>query len=320
MPHEITRKRYSMNPKEDSKEEEELTYETKQNNAILMEWETQFIDDFGDDMGSGDKTKKHCRSRTSRSNSIRRQHRNNRRTSSIFSPSPLSMEDDDDSGDDTSSCSSSTVETQQRPSLEHTSATAASPSLVVAQNLASLRVSDGSPEDFSACEVSERNASYHFVASPAPGGDNTWEFAVNLGLLHATGGAMEVSPLPSRPSTTLSTSVNSAGSKLCEENTPPPTDVNMESIHSVGGALDGDDELATPNKENRNVVESPQMSFLESVSTKPVLIILVLPPSKKGIVWSIIYSICVALSDDKFFHLTISLSERNLAVSNSLTT
>lgn len=282
MPSEITRKRYSMNPKEDSKEEEELTHETKQNNAILMEWETQFLDNIGDETTPDNNPKRRARSSISRSNSIRRQHRASRRSSSIFSPLILSGDDDDDdetTGDDSSSCS--TVETQHRSSFVIASPAEASPSVLVAQSLASLRMSTNlssdTADDLSVGELSDRNESSHLIASTAKREANTWEFAVNLGSVHVVGGAMETSPTPSSPSTLLPTIASSAGPMLCDEPTPPPANVNMEAIHRVGGALDdeNDDNAFTPSKKtSRNRMDTPQSPLLETVSTHGMAITL----------------------------------------------
>jgi hypothetical protein len=71
LPSHVTRARYSMDQKEETQVEEELTHETKQNSALLEEWEEDFAEP--------------------RSSSRRK--RNNRRSSSLFTPSPM-LDDD----------------------------------------------------------------------------------------------------------------------------------------------------------------------------------------------------------------------------------
>jgi hypothetical protein len=274
MPHEVTRKRYSMNPKEESKEEEELTYETKQNNAILLEWETQFLDKSGDDTTPDNNPIRSGRSSISRSSSISRQRRSSRRSSSIFSPLMMSSDDDDDgetTGDDCSSCS--TVETQHRSSFGNASPVEASPSVLVAQSFACLRMSstlsNDTADNLLVDDQSDRSESHHLIASPQKRERHTLEFAANLGPMHGVAGGMETSPKTLSPFTSLATTARIDGSMLCEESTPPPANVNMEAINQVGGALDEEniDTLSPSTQKSRSRMDTNQLPRFDTVST-----------------------------------------------------
>eukprot|EP00536_Pseudo-nitzschia_multiseries_P008146 jgi/Psemu1/19723/gm1.19723_g len=60
---EVTRKRYSMDPKVSTREEEKITKETKENNMILSAWEDRFSDDRSKRRLSSNKRKKRNRLR-----------------------------------------------------------------------------------------------------------------------------------------------------------------------------------------------------------------------------------------------------------------
>ena len=200
LPSEVTRKRYSMDPKEQTQEEEEMTIETKRNSAILAEWEDEV--------------------QATSSASRRRQQRKNRRSSSLFTPSPMSLLQDDE---------------------EHPS-----PSAVVMENLASLCV-DSPAEQMSEPPISTPVSTSDSSFSDRSGTE-TAEFAINLDSVNTNGGAMDISP--ARLDETSSTT----------DTTPPPSNMNLLAIHSVGGALD----RASPETFTLSKVHSPISRMNES--------------------------------------------------------
>lgn len=219
LPNEVTRKRYSMDQKKKTEVEEEITQETKENNTILAEWEQEFDEP--------------------RSSSRRK--RRDRRSSSLFTPSPMLVErnanGDADSSDNT-------------PPREPLASSVPSPSILVMENLASLRM--GSPakdaDSTSKSLLTAEKSSVEATASESPAvvscdqHADTVQFGVSLQSVNSTGGAMDITPPRSDTphSSTTSNVTRSADSQA--DATPPPTNVSLETIHSVGGALD----LASP--------------------------------------------------------------------------
>lgn len=182
LPSDVTRARYSMDQKEKTEVEEELTIETKQNSVLLAEWEEDFAEP--------------------RSSSRRK--RKDRRSSSLFTPSPMLNYETSDG--------------------ESISSTAPSPSAEIMKNLESLRMaSPAAPAPLN--ENQDPQESSSFPTYPQPRREEcTSEFGVNLEAINTTGGAMDISP-PQR-------ALPSPG-----DTTPPPSTVSLEAIHSVGGAL-----------------------------------------------------------------------------------
>jgi hypothetical protein len=146
MPSREARERYSMDEKAKTEADEEITQETKQNSALLAEWEEEF--------------------KEPRSSSRRR--RKNRRSSSLFTPSPMAVECDKDSN--------------TTPPRDQLASSAPSPSVVVMENLASLRM--GSPtKDSEPTGTKESSSCQHNL--------DTVEFRVSLESVNSTGGAMD---------------------------------------------------------------------------------------------------------------------------------
>ena len=264
LPSELIRERYSMEEKVVTEAEEEITQETKQNSALLAEWEDEFEDDDDDEIDS---------SNASRASHARR-NRKNRRSSSIFMPSP-DLRDEDQDNADADFMTPNEVE-------------APSPSVVVMENLASLRMSplksDSQPihtaqfspsmesEDLSDSNGNDNSwlrssdsdlspSSDQSTVVTSPANIDTAELVMKLDSIHTTGGAMDLTP----PSAIHRTSTSprpalAPPSSSSSELTPPPTNVSLDTIHSFGGALDDS--------------ESPNTSSL-----RPSPITLAKPPS-----------------------------------------
>ncbi len=135
-----------MDPKETTREEEEMTLETKRNSAVLAEWDEEL--------------------QPTSSASRRRQQRKSRRSSGLFTPSPMSLLQDD----------------ENRPS----------PSTIVMKNLASLCVdspADKTVEPPVLTPLSNSDSSSSHDSMP-----ETAEFAISLDSLHSDGGAMDTTP------------------------------------------------------------------------------------------------------------------------------
>lgn len=225
LPSEFTRRRYSMTEKEVSKEEEEMTVETKRNSALLAEWE--------DDLAP------------TSSAARRRQQRKNRRSSSLFTPSPMSslLNNDDEEEE---------VSDRRR---------APSPSTIVMENLASLCVDSpltstsmetncsvaescddvdsvkNAPPSLTPVSMGSDDSSSSSGSSSSAGENKTAQFAISLDSVNVTGGAMDTTTPPrlELQSTTTTSSVSSA---LSADTTTPPPNMSLDTIHSVGGALD----------------------------------------------------------------------------------
>lgn len=243
LPPEVTRQRYSMDPKQAPAEEEEMTVETKRNSALLAEWEEEL--------------------QPASSAARRRQQRKNRRSSSIFTPSPMSSSLLlDDSDDEENESSEQPLQQQQQPQVP-------SPSTMVMENLASLCVDsptvaggatatpkvDASsipptltPLSSAGSDSSSSDTS-SFRRSGETSNNKTAEFAISLESVNASGGAMDTTPprieitVNHRPVKNPSTIIPTSSSNgilpsTSTETTPPPTNMNLDAIHSVGGALD----------------------------------------------------------------------------------
>jgi hypothetical protein len=206
LPSHVTRERFSMDQKKKTRVEEVITEETKTNSAVLAAWEESFEEP---------KTKSH------------RRRLKDRRSSSLFTPSPMLA----DKGD-----SDETIITPPRHEL---ASTTPSPSVVVAANLAALRMeSPGSDIGSSHDSLSSSTAG---TSDALHKGANTLEFRVDLNEFNSFGGAMEESPqqigpcgTPQRKNTPRSRTPEPTHSDL----TPPSANAGLSSIHSVGGALD----------------------------------------------------------------------------------
>lgn len=120
-----------------------------------------------------------------------------------------------------------------------------SPSTMVMANLASLCVD--SPAD-KASEPAILTPLSSSDSSPSDlAGAETAEFAINLDSVNTTGGAMDISPPRTEDGVTA-------------ETTPPPSNVSLIAIHSVGGALD----RASPATYTLSKVHSPISRMNES--------------------------------------------------------
>lgn len=252
LPSDVTRKRYSMEQKVVPECEEELTQETKNNSAMLAEWEEGFDEP-----------------RPSRG----RRKNKNRRDSSLFTPSP-----------DSSLLNSRDGDMEERTPPRKPLATAVSPSVVVMENLASLRMSPmkheeamlsplankndddeddddtfilqnkenswlrtsdsklSSPSVAASSAATNTSASDQSTVVTSPNHHGTAELVVNLQSIHSDGGAMDNADIASPPARTHISSLT-FDTQHAVETTPPPTNVSLESIHSFGGALE---ELESP--------------------------------------------------------------------------
>ncbi|VEU38304.1 unnamed protein product [Pseudo-nitzschia multistriata] len=230
---EVTKKRYSMDPKKSTREEQAITQETKENNLILSEWEDQFSVN---------------RSKTSRLSSKRK--KKNRRSSSIFSPgSRLSLDYDNT---DEKICDEERTSATKEPHNVLTSRLSDSPSDLVATNLASLSMS---PPKLG---FDERDSSATPQAMPvaSAGSENehrTWDCVADLGTINSNG-AMELSPHMSNSSMIELTrgsasfkTMSNAHSKVSEEQASFSQTADLDSINAFGGALDQDSPNRGPN-------------------------------------------------------------------------
>lgn len=230
MSQEVTRKRYSMDPKKSSREEEKITQETKENNTILSEWENRFTDDRPKRNGSSSKRK-----------------RRNRRSSSIFSPASRMSLDYDDTHQSNSDVKKKS-ETKQ-PQISIGSRPSDSPSDMVATNLASLSMS--SPNTF--LEGSNTSTTPKPTLTPSTRREDeqrTWDFVADLGTINSKG-AMELSSHSFNPGTIESarggvTCEMSSTNRLMikEENDSPQQHPDLDRINSLGAAFDND----SPNR------------------------------------------------------------------------
>jgi hypothetical protein len=244
LPSDVTRKRYSMEQKVAPECEEEVTQETKVNSAVLAEWEEGFDEP-----------------RASRGR------RKNRRDSSLFTPSPKTSLLDSQDGDD---------EMEERTPPRKPAPAVASPSVVVMENLASLRMSpmqreeallsplandddddDGfilqnkensslrtsdsilSSPSVTPSSATNTSASDHSTVVTSPNHLGTAELVVDLQSFHSDGGAMDTIASPPARAHISSLTYDT---HACET-TPPPTNVSLDTIHSFGGALE---ELESP--------------------------------------------------------------------------
>jgi hypothetical protein len=213
MPDQRVKDQYSMTPVEATEEEEEMTIETKHNNAILSEWE---------DMDHHIDTK--SQHKRGGKGSGRKRNRKSRRESSIFSPSvDWAQRSNEENGNDVRSCGSCEVE---RQSLEQNGIEKAkSPSTLIANNLASLQMSPVSHLN----ENDLQDPQDSFVVSHNIDSEEvTWDFAVNLGSIHSSGAACasmdasfdSINPLDAMTNSTLSSFQQEA-----------PSPENMKAFH-----------------------------------------------------------------------------------------
>ena len=241
MPSRVARERYSMDGKEETEVEVEITQETKQNSALLAEWEDEF--------------------EQPRSTSRRR--RKNRRSSSLFLPSPMlaSKEIDSDSRN-------------THPDPMQQASSAPSPSVVLMKELASLKMGSPAKESKYTSESSHstvtnsKHASDHILFEE---NDDTAEFRVSLNAVHSTGGAMDTTPPQQSQHDTPQSSVLSVSRRLSSssaDTTPPPTNVSLDAIHSVGGALDHESPALTSQQSSASLDNtSPPVSMMKLCQT-----------------------------------------------------
>lgn len=239
LPNEVTRKRYSMDEKKATVEEEELTIETKHNTSILAEWE----DDCEVKGRLGDPRRRRGDSAGANGSRNRRRSNGGRRSSSIFSPSPMCLLEADTvkSLSSREGCIQEEEEKEDdqvalpvAPSMEPEK----SPSVLMAANLASLRMS---PDEVSHKNTSAAAAPTCSAGLSPTGNDNTWEGFVDLGSVNVSGGAMDVSrrtPVPPLPCNNSITPMPQSTSTVGAHLTPPPANGTMDAIHSLGGAMD----------------------------------------------------------------------------------
>mmetsp|Transcript_14139 Transcript_14139/g.35527 ORF Transcript_14139/g.35527 Transcript_14139/m.35527 type:complete len:577 (-) Transcript_14139:132-1862(-) len=227
MSQEVTRKRYSMDPKEPTREEDEITQETKQNNSILSEWEARF--------STMPEKKIRSHDRSKRNGSSNKRNRRNRRSSSIFSPANrVSL-----------ACGHSN---QNNPAMNqadnsHTLPSSHSKSAIDATDLTSQRVL--SSNKLSEDSLKKSQAKAMSIARSADE-NQTWDILADLGSINSKG-AMELSPHSSTPEIKESVSrivgnasTNVGCSTKLEEKSPPPCNVNFDAINAVGAALNDD--------------------------------------------------------------------------------
>lgn len=216
---EVTRKRYSMEPRE-SREEDKMTQETKDNNVILSEWEERFADD-----------------RSVYASSSRRKRRN-RRSSSIFSPgTPTSLDYERKSqSNDEINTEGAANQTLSKLGVKPSN----SPSHVVTTNLASLSMSPLKPSS-DATGTSATPQATPLCHTGNRDEEKTWDFVADLGSIHSKG-AMEISPQNRNPNrsgqddeTALCTVNGTKHSTETESNTQPST--NFDKINLLGAAF-----------------------------------------------------------------------------------
>jgi hypothetical protein len=263
LPSDVTRKRYSMEQKVVTECEEELTQETKANSAVLAEWKEGFDEP----------------------RALRGRRKNkNRRDSSIFTPSPDSSLLDSQDGDD---------EMEERTPPRKPLAAAASPSEVVMETLASLRMSPmkreeailqnkensllrTSDNDLSSPSVAALSAAACTSASDqstvveSPNHHGTAELVVNLQSIHSDGGAMDHTASPPARTHVSSLTYDTHAA----ERTPPPTNVMFDTIHSFGGAseeLESPIDLVKPSPRFQSVclAHKPEQENVSPLSNTP---------------------------------------------------
>jgi hypothetical protein len=260
MSQEVTRKRYSMDPKESTHEEEKMTQETKENNMILSEWEDQLS------IGEASRSKNNNTSDRTRgkSGSSTKRNRKNRRSSSIFSPASRMSLDYDDTNERNCDTSEDKFDSKHSTCSLAAATSTASPSMMVAKDLASLSMS---PSNTSPEERKHTNNCMVTSTIPMPSADEqrTWDCVADLGSINSKG-ASELSP-QLRPGVIQSTGSSSSASSatntlmISEKNTPPPTNINLDTIHSFGAA-------AFDNDVN---IESSPSHCVDIVSTSSVM-------------------------------------------------
>lgn len=212
LPSEVAKKRYSMDLKERTQEEEDITQETKDNTAVLAEWEEEFSEP--------------------KSTSRSRRKNKNRRSSSIFSPKTMLDDEETEGG---IPCSSPPRETSKVPE--------SSPSELVTKNLASLRMSSPDVGNVSAevesVSSADRDSSFEVPTYESSSPANKVELWIDIKPAAPTIEIPDNSPqfgpcgTPQR-SANVSTPVQAKKA----ETTPPNTNISLETIHSFGGALD----------------------------------------------------------------------------------
>lgn len=258
---EVTRKRYSMDPKESTHEEEKMSQETKENNMILSEWEDQLS------IGAASRSKNNNTNDRTRGNSgsSTKQDRKNRRSSSIFSPASRMSLDYDDTNEINCDTSKEKFDVKHETSSLAAPTSTASPSMMVAKDLASLSMS---PSNTSPEEKKHTNNCMVTSTTPMPSADEqrTWDFVADLGSINSKG-ASELSPqLRPGQSTGSSSGASSASTTrmLSEKNTPPPTNINLDSIHSFGAAaFDNDVNIETSPSHCVDIVSTSSVMSMD---------------------------------------------------------
>mmetsp|Transcript_15916 Transcript_15916/g.36853 ORF Transcript_15916/g.36853 Transcript_15916/m.36853 type:complete len:959 (+) Transcript_15916:293-3169(+) len=227
MSQEVTRKRYSMNPKEPSEEENNITQETKQNNLILSEWEDQ--------MSKMRSSRKRSSDRLRRNESSNKRNRRNRRSSTLFSPqSRISLVCDDlntnryRKGEKDVELTS--ISSDSKPAMIMTHS--ATPSLLRSKNSLNADTSDAASQTTS-----------HGSTGRLLDDNQTWDFVADLRSINSKG-AMGLSPSTSSPATkesSMSTITKSRNSLLREETIHSPADgqfdIRNKFIEAIGNDL-----------------------------------------------------------------------------------
>lgn len=253
MSQEVTRKRYSMDPKEPTREENKITHETKQNNLILSEWEDQFSVMTSNRNRSSDR---------SRSGSSSKRNRRNRRSSSIFSPgSRISLAYDNSSLTNRDAKQKDNAFTSTSSDSKLAMVTTASVSLSMLRSKKSL-------EDTSTNATPRATP----MSTVRPADENqTWDFVADLGSINSKG-AMELSPHSSRPGTKeiacgsgTSTVMNTNNSMMSEENNKPSSDVNIDTINAFAASIDNDLSNHGRAAENNSSNSNSSLSCYEGV-------------------------------------------------------
>ena len=231
MSQDVTRKRYSMDPKEPTRDEYEVTQETKQNNLILSEWEDGFPNMRSNRDRSSDR---------SRSGSSSKRKRRNRRSSSLFSPgSRVSL------AYDGANLPNSCMKEDNDPFLNI--------SKPVLNKNKSMK---GTHTDLVAKTTP-------ISAAKPSDQDRTWDFLASLGSINSNG-AMELSPRSSSPKRIESIHGSGANATTDEinpitskENTPAPTDLKILRI-KAGHVAENESLNHVSNFSNEN--SSPKSS------------------------------------------------------------
>jgi len=229
MSQEVTRKRYSMDPKESTQDEEKITNETKQNNLILSKWEDHFS------------STNQCSDGSRRTSSSWKRSRRNRRSSSIFSPAnrtSLVSCNSDQTNDDVKGKKD---ENQSHNPLDRISL--GSPSAVVATKYSSRNMLQPQNSLDGTCDGPISQATPTSTAGRVEE-NRTWNFVADLGSINSKG-AMELSPNPSSSGITESmfggctrTITNPSGLMIHEENTQPPPAIAIDTVKIFGGTVD----------------------------------------------------------------------------------